>query len=147
MFAYSFRRGEGYSRAMSQENVEASERAWAMFMAGEIESLLALLDQEAEVHEAPEMPGARVFHGPEGWRQQIEGFSEAFTDLSYQRLESIDCGETVIAVIQATGTATSSGVPGEVTYAQAETWRNGRMVLLRYFISREDALEAVGLSE
>ena len=109
--------------------------------------MLALLDQKAEIHEVPEMPGARVFHGPEGWRQQIEGFSEAFTDISYQRLESIDCGETVIAVIHATGVATSSGVPGELTYAQAETWRNGKIVLLRYFISREAALEAVGLSD
>jgi ketosteroid isomerase-like protein len=132
---------------MSQENVENSERVWAMFMAGEIESMLAFVDQKAEIHDVPEIPGARVFHGPEGWRQQIEGFSEAFTDLSYRRLESIDCGETVIGVIHATGAATSSGIPGEVTYAQAETWRNGKIVLLRYFISREAALEAVGLSE
>ena len=44
---------------MSQENVENSERVWAMFVAGEIESMLAFVDQKAEIHEAPEMPGAR----------------------------------------------------------------------------------------
>ncbi len=132
---------------MSQENVENSERVWAMFLAGEIESVLACVDQKAEIHDVPEVPGARVFHGPEGWRHQIDGFSEAFTDLSYERLESIDRGDTVIAIIHATGVATSSGIPGEVTYAQAETWRNGKIVLLRYFIGREAALAAVGLSE
>jgi ketosteroid isomerase-like protein len=132
---------------MSQENVETSERVWAMFMAGEIESVLAFIDQRAEIHEVPEVPGARVFHGPEGWRKQIEGFAEAFTDLRYERLEALDYGETVIAVIHATGVATSSGIPGEVTYAQAETWRNGKIVLLRYFMSKEAALKAVGLSE
>ena len=132
---------------MSQENVESSERMWDLFMAGDTPALLSFLDPEAEIHDAPNVPGASVYHGHAGWQKQIDNFNEAFTDLSYERSECIDCGENVVSVIHATGTATSSGIPGAITYAQVETWRDGRVVSIRYFTSRQDALEAVGLSE
>ena len=61
------------------------------------------------------------------------------------RVECIDCGDEVVSVIRATGTAASSGIAGEITYAQVETWRAGRAVSIRYFMSRAQALEAVGL--
>jgi ketosteroid isomerase-like protein len=133
---------------MSQENVESSQRAWDRFVAGDRPGVFAFLDPEVEVHEAPNMPDASVYHGHDGWQTQIDKFDEAFTDLVYDRLECIDCGEDdVVSVIHASGSATSSGIPGEVTYAQVETWRDGKVVSIRYFMSRQEALEAVGLRE
>jgi len=69
------------------------------------------------------LPGASVYHGHAGWQTQLDKFAEAFTDLAYERIECIDCGDDVVSVIRASGTATSSGIAGEVTYAQVETWR------------------------
>jgi len=63
------------------------------------------------------------------------------------RVECIDCGDEVVSVIRATGTAASSGIAGEITYAQVETWRAGRAVSIPYFMSRAQALEAVGLRD
>ena len=135
-------------RAMSQETVETSQQAWDRFMAGDTPGVFALLDPEVEVHEAPNMPGASVYHGHAGWQAQVDKFKEAFTDLAYERLECIDCGdENVVSVIQASGRAASSGIAGEATYAQVETWRDGKVASIRYFLSRQDALEAVGLRE
>jgi ketosteroid isomerase-like protein len=133
---------------MSQENVESSQRVWDRFMAGDTPGVFALLDPEVEVHEAPKMPGASVYQGHDGWQTQIDKFKEAFTDLVYERLECIDCGdENVVSVIHASGRAASSGIAGEVTYAQLETWREGKAVSIRYFLSRQEALEAAGLRE
>ena len=132
---------------MSRENVEASRRMWDRFLAGDIPGTLAFLDPQVEVHDAPQVPDARVYHGHAGWRTQIERFNEAFTNLSYRLVECIDCGENVVSVVQASGTASSSGIPAAITYAELETWRDGRVVSMRYFMSKEDALEAVGLSE
>jgi ketosteroid isomerase-like protein len=120
---------------------------WDRFLAGDVPGALAYLDAEVEVHDVPQMPDARVHVGHDGWKAQIEKFNEAFTTLTYELLESIDCGENVVSVVHASGTATSSGIPGDTTYAQVETWREGRVVSLRYFMTREDALEAVGLSQ
>jgi ketosteroid isomerase-like protein len=128
--------------------VDASERLWERFMAGDTPGVLALLDPEIEVREPPEMPDAGVYHGHQGWQTQLDRFGEAFTDLDYDRLECTPCGgDAVISVIHATGRATSSGIPGEMTYAQLENWRDGKVVLISYFSSKESALEAAGLRE
>lgn len=102
---------------MPQENVESSGRAWDRFMAGDIAGMLAYLDRDVEVREPPDLPGASVYHGHAGWQTQVEKFAEAFTDFTYERVECIDCGDDVVSVIRATGIATSSGIPGEVSYA------------------------------
>src|SRR4051794_2215380 len=113
---------------MSRENVEASRRMWDRFLAGDIPGALGFLDADVEVHDVPQMPDARVHVGHAGWRAQIEKFNEAFTNLAYELRESIDCGDSVVSVVHATGTATSSGIPGEADYAQVERWQDGRVV-------------------
>jgi ketosteroid isomerase-like protein len=132
---------------MSHENLEASRRMWHRFLAGDVAGALAFLDADVEVHDVPQMPDARIYHGHAGWQTQIDKFNEAFTNLTYEVLESIDRGQNVVSVVHASGIATSSGIAGDATYAQVETWRDGRVVSMRYFMSKEDALEAVGLSE
>ena len=114
-------------------------------MAGDMEGTSGFLSPDIEIHEPPELPDAQVYYGHEGWRTQLDRFDEAFTDLSYSVIEHIDGGEEdVVTVIRVTGTAPSSGIPGEMTYAELETWRDGQVVSLRYFLSREAALQAAG---
>jgi ketosteroid isomerase-like protein len=132
---------------MSQENVESSRRLWDRFLAGDTPGVLASLDADIEVHDVPELPGATVYHGHEGWLAQIAKFREAFERIDYRVLEHVDCGDTVVTVVEATGTGTGSGVTGTVTYAQAEDWRGGKIASIRYFTSKEQALQAAGLSE
>jgi ketosteroid isomerase-like protein len=132
---------------MSKENVEASRRVWDRFLAGDIPGTLTFLDPKVEVYDVPELPGARVYHGHKGWLEQIATFREAFEDIDYRVLEHIDCGESVVTVVEASGTGTGSGITGTVTYAQLERWRDGKVVSIRYFTSREAALEAAGQRE
>jgi ketosteroid isomerase-like protein len=68
---------------MSQENVECSQRLWDRFLAGDTPGVLALLDPDVEVHDPPNLPGASVYHGHDGWQVQLDKFAEAFTDLTY----------------------------------------------------------------
>jgi ketosteroid isomerase-like protein len=112
-----------------------------------MDGLLALLDPEVEVHDPPELPGATIHHGHGGYLTQIDNFREAFREVSYEPLEFIELGEQVIVVIRAVGVGTGSGVEGEMIYAQLETWRTGKAVRVQYFLSRDAALEAAGLSE
>jgi hypothetical protein len=61
------------------------------------------------------LPGAGIYHGHAGWSQQIENFGEAIGELNYRVTELVDCRDDVLAVIEATGTGTRSGVTGTVT--------------------------------
>jgi ketosteroid isomerase-like protein len=130
---------------MSQENVEASRHLWERFLADDLEGVAQCLDPAVEVHDPPDLPGARVYHGPDGWREQIDRFSEAFGDWKYNVLEHLDCGDQVVTVVEATATGAASGISGALVYGQLETWLNGRVTEIRYFTSKDQALEAAGL--
>jgi len=132
---------------MSEENVEASRQVWARFLADDIPGTLAFLDDEIEVHDVPGLPDARVYHGHQGYLDQIENFREAFSEMTYEPLEHIDGGDKVVSVIRATGVAKVGGLEGEATYAQLETWRDGKIVRIQYFLGKDEALEAAGLRE
>ena len=129
---------------MSEETVESSRRVWDLFMAGDIPGVLAFLDPAIEVHDAPELPDASVYHGPEGWLAQIEKFRDVAEEITYRPLEFIDCGDKVVDVIEAESAGRMSGVSGTWTYAQVDTWRDGKVVRIQYFSSREAALDAAG---
>ena len=132
---------------MSQENVESSRQVWERFLAGDTPGVLARLDPEVEVYDPPDLPGAGVYHGHAGWTEQIAKFREAFDQFDYKVLEHIDCGESVVTVVEASATGSGSGISGTVTYAEVETWRNGKVVSIRYFTGKQAALEAAGLRE
>jgi ketosteroid isomerase-like protein len=127
---------------MSQLNMDCSRRVWGRFLAGDTDGVLELLHDDVVVHDLPELPGAGVHHGHEGFLEQIAGFSEVFEDMDYRALERIDCGEQVVTVVQAEATAAASGIPRTFTYAQLETWRDGKLACIRYFTERDGALEA-----
>ena len=132
---------------MSQENVEASRRAWDRFLADDMPGTLAFLDPEIEVHDVPGLPDASIYHGHQGWLDQIEKFRDAFDEITYEPLEFIDAGDKVLGVISAKGVAKTGGLRAEVTYAQVESWHDGKIAVIQYFASKDQALEAVGLSE
>jgi ketosteroid isomerase-like protein len=51
--------------------------------------------------------------------------------MTYEPLEFIDVGDKVVSVIRATGVAKVGGIEGEATYAQVETWRDGKIVVIQ----------------
>jgi ketosteroid isomerase-like protein len=132
---------------VSEENIESSRQAWDRFLADDMPGALAFLDTEIEVHDVPQLPDASVYHGHQGYLDQIKNFRDAFSEMAYEPLEFIDVGDKVVGVIRATGVAKVGGLEGEVTYAQLETWRDGKIVKVQYFTSKAEALEAAGLAE
>ena len=71
----------------------------------------------------------------------IDGFSA-------DPLELIDAGEDqVVAVLRVMGRAKLSGVETDLIFATLYTTREGKIARGREYATREDALEAAGLSE
>jgi len=131
---------------MSRENVEDAKRSWECFVRGDLEGSLTSFDPHAEVHDFPNQPDATVYYGPNGFRRQVEKFTEQMADVQWKPLEFRDCDEAVLVAVQMTGT-TVSGFPLALTYFQVRTYREGKVVRMQLYATEAEAREAAGLRE
>jgi ketosteroid isomerase-like protein len=73
---------------------------------------------------------------------------EAFGDFRIEVDEVIDAGEHVIVMAITLGTGDESGAPVSAPrFPHVWTVRGGRVVRMEMFMSKDEALEAAGLSE
>jgi ketosteroid isomerase-like protein len=132
---------------MSQ-NVETFKRGSDAVNRRDIETVLAVLDPEVELH--PAMAAllggqATTYRGHEGIREWLRDQDEAFSESRIDYSEIRDLGERVVAIGHLRVRGRASGVQVESPAAWVVTFRNGRMIDLRAFLEPKDALEAAGL--
>jgi ketosteroid isomerase-like protein len=87
-------------------------------------------------------------HGKDALRAYMQDWIDTFDDFKVEPVELIDvCGDKVIAVLRNTGRAKLSGIETDLTYATLCTIRDGKVVRGREYWTKEQALEAAGLSK
>jgi len=130
---------------MSQENVEIATKA----LVGDPTDFFDLLDDEVEVdfRTFPTPDYAGVVHGREDAIRMWRRYWGTWADYSLQLEEAVDAGDKVVIVMRESGTGKGSGIALERTWANVWTLRAGKLVRLRLFETKEQALEAAGLSE
>ena len=134
---------------MSQENVEIVRRGLFGLERDDIDAAAEFWHPEISwraMEGAPDDVGE--MHGIEAARRYIEDWFDTFDDFRSEPEELIDAGDDqVVAVIQITGRAQSSGIPTEMRYASVSTIRDGKVVRVREYATRAEALKAAGLEE
>ena len=132
---------------MSQENVEVVRRVHEAAMRRDVQTVLALYDPEVELDatrvEIVGFMGRNVYRGHEGLRRFFREWHEAWTHVEYDFEELIDADEQVISVVTRRGRGRASGAAVEWHVALVWTLREGRVVRLVWFPTREEALGAV----
>ena len=146
---------------MSQENVEIATRILTHFRVGDFEldaeGLLAkvadeaLLDPEIEwdASEVPVLDISGVYHGIEGVRQYWRQWFAAWEIVGPFDYQLVDAGDRVVVLFdnqRMRGRSTGIEV-AVVPYATVWTFRDGRIVNWRFYMSQANALKAVGLEE
>jgi ketosteroid isomerase-like protein len=87
-------------------------------------------------------------HGPVAVRRYIQDWIDTFDDFSVVVEQVRDVGEDRVLVVQRlTGRAKLSGTETDLRYAVVSTVRDGKIVQGREYLSLDQALEAVGLSD
>jgi len=134
---------------MSQENVENVRDAAAAFNRGDLN---AWWEYWAEDIDYRAVEGAPDDHGPiqgkEAMREYVQDWLDTFDDFRFEPVEITDAGkDKVIAVIRISGRAKLSGVETDLTFAILYTIRDGKVARGREYWTRDEALEAAGLSE
>jgi ketosteroid isomerase-like protein len=138
---------------MSQENVEVVRRVFDASAQRDADTVFSLFDPEAEWDNSrgpfKDLIGAGVYRGHEGLRRfWHEYYAEAWESVEDNLEELIDIGDSVVSVVNSRARGRASGVEVEWTHnAGVWTIRDGKVVRVAWFTTREEALKAAGLRE
>ena len=136
---------------MSEENVQVVREIYEAAARHDRDAVLSLYDPEVEFdatgHPLTKLIGGRrAYHGHEGLQEFFHQRNEALEDVTDEVEELVDAGECVVTVWSARGRGRASGVEVELLHAGGLfTLRDGKVVQVRFFPTREDALKAAGL--
>ena len=135
---------------MSQENVEVVRRDYEAFNAGDISRWLEGWHPNAEMHDLPTLPDAKVYRGHTELRTWIESILEGAEYFRVVPERFIDGDDFVLVPVQASAKgrgAWLSGMTVEMRFVHVFEMKDGKVQCLRTYAAEDEALEAVGLSE
>ena len=134
---------------MSQENVEIVRDAVVAYNRGDLDTLLAYCADDIDYRAVEGALDDRgPMHGKDAVRAYFQDWLDTFDDLKAEPLELIDAAdEQVVTVLRFGGRAKLSGVEADLTFAVVYTLRDGKVARGREYWTRDEALEAAGLSE
>ena len=132
--------------------MEIVRRAFEAEARRDLATLHAFYDPEIEMDFSAspfaDFAGPGLRRGLDEVRDAFRDFYAAFNDVESDVREFIDAGESVISVFTYRGRGRGSGVETEwKDMAGVWTLRRGKIVRVTWLRSREQALEAAGLSE
>jgi ketosteroid isomerase-like protein len=131
---------------MSQENV-AIVQHYVDHWNETGEPLWAEMDPEVVFVIDPGSFVAGTYRGHDGVRALVRLSAEVFDAFQYELDELIDADDAVLALGRIRGRGAQSGAVGRQPVSLVFRFSNGRIVRYRSYLRREEALEAVGLSE
>ena len=136
-------------QAMSEENVETVKVAYEAFAHGRLDRFMEHFTDDVDYRAAENAPDdIGPIHGKDALRAWLQDWMDTFDGFWMELVELIDAGGvTVVAAERFGGRARLSGVETHQIIGGVFTIRDGKIARGREYISREQALEAAGLSE
>ena len=134
---------------MSRENVEVVRQALQAFADGGVDAMAEFWDPDIVWRAAQgAIDDIGEIHGPVAVRRYIQDWIDTFDDSSVAVEELRDVGDDrVLSIQRVKGRAKLSDIEIDIRYAAVSTVRDGKIVRGREYLSVDEALEAVGLSE
>jgi ketosteroid isomerase-like protein len=133
---------------MSKENVEIVQRGYDAWRQGE-SSWSEMLDPEIE-WDSSAYPGLDIQvrgKGRENYLRFLDRYVRAWSHYKVTPRELVDAGDDVVVVHHETIHARGTEIPIERDLFVVWTIRDGRAIRTRGYRTKQEALEAAGLSE
>ena len=133
---------------MSQENVQFVRRWWAGFNESGLPSF-ELCDERIELIIPKEWPFTGHYHRHSGVRQWADEVFDAVVGhrVEIERILETGDGETVVMFLRSHGHWKHMDLDFEQSWAAVWRIRAGKLAYGHGYLSKEEALEAAGLSE
>jgi ketosteroid isomerase-like protein len=137
------------SWAMSEESVEIVRAATEAMIGGDAEAALNALSPNIHWHATVGgVEEGRVYSGREAVAQAFVDYFATWERIELRADEYIDAGnDEVVVFFHEVAKGRASGVVVETDTGTINTVRNGKIVKVRSYMDRTEALEAAGLSE
>ena len=137
---------------MSQENVEVVRQALAANhsdgLENRLDSMLTLWDPSCEYTRVTAAVDPETYRGHDGMRRYISDMVDTWAEWQIEPDEVFEAGpDTVFATFRFRANGKDTGAPVEARLATVFVLADGKILRGHTYPSREDALEAVGLSE
>jgi ketosteroid isomerase-like protein len=122
-------------------------QGFAALQRGDFEVALgAFYDPDVEWHGAPGgLDEKRIIRGHAEVLEAFQDYYDTWERLELQPEEIIDTGDELIVFVREVARGRKSGVVVETNAAAVSTLREGRVVRVRNFLDRSEALKAAGL--
>ena len=127
---------------MSPEDLETVRRAYDAFARGDLETLRTFLAPDIEWRTTPDVPFLGTYSGIDEFLRGMDEWTGAFEEITTRVEELIDTGEHVIVRHRMRGRGRDSGVEVDLEISQVVAVRDGKLIRMHDYASREEALEA-----
>ena len=128
------------------EQMKIAREAWRAWQSNDREASLAVLDEEVEWHRSGDEPEVSTLHGPKEVARMWREWVGSFDDFRIEPLEFIDAGERIVVPFRMRGRMPGSSAEVAVEETHVYSFRNGKVVEVREYRTKPEALEAAGLS-
>jgi uncharacterized protein len=132
---------------MSRENVEVVKTAFEAFGQDDWSALIGCLDPEIEWVTTGRFVGGQLYRGHAGVREFLDTLGGEFDEFHAKPENFAQASEVVVADTRVSGIGKRSGVPVELQFSVVVSLRDGKIVHVRNFLERQEALKAAGLEE
>jgi ketosteroid isomerase-like protein len=129
----------------ASDKVELARRLYDAFISRDFAAATELLDPEIELLTPQGTPEEGSYRGYQQARRHLTDLLEPFEDVRVEPKEFIETDDEMVVIVHVSGRGKGSGLPIDTTFAHLLTMRGGRVVRLRAFFDREEALQAAGL--
>jgi ketosteroid isomerase-like protein len=133
---------------VSRENIKLWREWLRLFNRRDIEGLITLCNPAVEFHSVFAAVGGAVYHGHDGLRKWHHDLEEAWgADISLDIEAYFDLGEHTLTFFTYRARGRHSGADVTTPATTVATWRDGLVTYVKVYLHREDALDALGVSE
>jgi ketosteroid isomerase-like protein len=131
---------------VSQRDVQFWDEAIGALNAGELERLYGYLDPEVTYYSREDEPDRLVGGGLDDFKAMVETWTDMFDSFRCDIERTDDLGHRTISVTRLRGVGTGSGAQADEPYVFLVTWRNGKMLEVHEYRTKDEALDAAGLT-
>ena len=127
---------------MSGVNVEALRAVYSGLAVGDGEMFWALLDDDVVWDERDQdWPEANVYVGVSGVRKLLKAWLSQWDDFRWIARDFMPVGASVVVTVLQRARGKVSGIDVEQERSQVWTFRDGRVVAFKSFLTRADAAD------
>lgn len=119
---------------MSLENVNTIKQMYEAAIKGDMQKALNALDEDLVVHEQESLPYGGRYEGHEGFQKLFQNLAATWDDFKFTPKEYLDAGESVVAIVQLTDKAKTTGNSLDMTMYELWKMRGGKAVECRSIV-------------